>query len=286
MTEITLQNRAVSATIRLKGAELVSLRDANDRDYMWEGRPDVWGKHAPVLFPIVGTLKGNQYVHEGVTYTMGRHGFARDKVFSIEHQSDSEAVFLLTDDAETREMYPFAFEFRIRYWLSDSTLTVTYEVKNTDTSTLFFSVGGHPAFALPQPFDAYSVGVEPAGVLTYRLLDRDLLSDETAELDATSGSFALDYRLFERDALVVTSQQCKKMTIREDGRYLLSVDLSAFPDVGLWTKPGAPFLCIEPWHGYADTTDASGILENKEGIRRLESGHDFRTSYTITLHSL
>ncbi|HLN96767.1 MAG TPA: aldose 1-epimerase family protein [Flavobacterium sp.] len=286
MTEITLQNHALRAILRLKGAELVSLRDAKGRDYMWEGHPDVWGKHAPVLFPIVGTLKDNQYVHEGVTYSMGRHGFARDKVFSLEHQSDSEAVFLLTDDAETRKMYPFAFEFRIRYRLSDSTLTVTYDVKNTGSSTLFFSVGGHPAFALPQPFDSYSVGVEPAGVMTYRLLDRDLLSDETAELDATLGGFALDYRLFERDALVFTSQSCKTMTIREDGHDLLSVDLGDFPDLGLWTKPGAPFLCIEPWHGYADTTDTSGVLENKEGIRQLASGQDFHTSYTITLHSL
>ncbi|UMY64434.1 MULTISPECIES: aldose 1-epimerase family protein [unclassified Flavobacterium] len=284
MTEITLQNNLLNATVRFKGAELVSLRDAKGRDYMWEGRPDVWGKHAPVLFPIVGTLKDNQYRYNGVTYTMGRHGFARDKTFSLEQQSGSEAVFLLTDDAETRAMYPFAFEFRIRYRLSDSTLTVTYEVRNTDTSILFFSVGGHPAFALPQAFDSYSVAVEPAAVLTYRLLDRDLLSDETAELDATSGHFALDYRLFERDALVFTSQSCKTLTIREEGHDLLSVDLRDFPDVGLWTKPGAPFLCIEPWHGYADTTDASGVLENKKGIRQLASGQDFHTAYTIKIH--
>lgn len=285
MTQTNLQNEHLRATFRHHGAELVSLQAADGREYMWEGNPEIWGKHAPVLFPIVGTLKNNQYRWDGKSYSLGRHGFARDRVFEVERQSDTEVVFLLTDDVDTKAVYPFSFEFRIRYKLERATLAVTYEVRNTGNADLCFSVGGHPAFALPKPFSSYTLAITPPGRLTFRLLHRDLLSDTSAELDAASGEVPLEYRLFENDALVFTGQGCERITVREEGRDLLSVDVKDFPDLGLWTKSGAPFLCIEPWHGYADTESASGELGEKEGIRRLATGAVFETTYAIHVHT-
>jgi len=285
MTKILLRNESLQATFNQKGAELISLTDADGREYIWEGNPEVWGKHAPVLFPIVGTLKNNSYVYQGSRYTMGRHGFARDRVFSVEMQSDDEVVFLLEDDEETRAVYPFRFEFRIRYLLATSQLRVTFEVRNAGDGPLWFSVGGHPAFALPKPFESYAVAISDPGMMGYRLLENDLLSAETRTLHATSGSFALDYKLFENDALVFTSHSCKSMTIIEEGRELLTVSFPDFPHLGLWTKPGASFLCIEPWQGYADTTTASGKLEEKEGIIQLGTGNEYHASFSIQIHS-
>src|SRR6218665_2523289 len=147
---ITITNAVISVTINRKGAELVSLvHQANQIDYMWSADSAFWGKSSPVLFPIVGALKDNIFIYEGKTYTLPRHGFARDGVFEVENQDKDKVTFLLKSDEESLKIFPFSFEFRLHYALDANRLNVKYEVTNVGDSTLFFSVGGHPAFKVP-----------------------------------------------------------------------------------------------------------------------------------------
>lgn len=277
----TLDNGTLTATIDSKGAELISLRDASGREYMWEGNPDFWGKHSPVLFPIVGTLKDNRFLFDGKEYSLPRHGFARDREFTIEEKTAHRVVFLLESDAASMENYPFPFQFRLVYTLSGSSLGLEYNVRNTGNGTMWFSVGGHPAFALPGDFASYEMVMETPEVLDYYLLENDLLSGATGMVDAGNGTIPLDYALFENDALVFKTTHSKKIRLQTDGRSFLEIDFQDFPHLGIWTKPGAPFICIEPWFGYADTTQVSGKLEEKEGVLSLSAHSAFSASFQI-----
>ena len=147
---IIIENENLRVAIQPKGAELDSIvHKQTQLEYLWQGDVVFWGKKSPILFPIVGTLKDNSYSYEGKNYTLTRHGFARDRVFIIEKQTDDAATFLLKSDAESLKIYPFDFEFRLHYALKDNTLSVSYDVKNTMQGDMYFSVGGHPAFRLP-----------------------------------------------------------------------------------------------------------------------------------------
>lgn len=279
----TISNGKLTAAIHSKGAELASLREASGREYIWEGDPAFWGKHAPVLFPIVGTLKDGQYRHGGKTYVLPRHGFARDMEFELASREDGKAVFSLKSTGETLSKFPFPFTFRIRYELDGETLSVTYDVRNDGPDTLLFNVGGHPAFALPGDFTEYSLRFAQPETPRYHLLENDLLSERTKRLELVSGRLALAHSLFEDDALVFKALESKSIEIEHRGQSFLRVDFADFPHLGLWTKPGAPFLCIEPWQGYSDTVAASGELAEKEGILPLASGGMFEASYRITI---
>ena len=146
---ITLKNDMLTAIIESKGAELQSLVHKNGIQYMWSGDASFWGKHSPVLFPIVGSLKDDTYYYNNKAYKLPRHGFARDMVFTARQLHENEAVFTLKHSKKTLEVYPFPFTLKLRYQLQDNRLLCTYEVTNTGESDMYFSIGGHPAFALP-----------------------------------------------------------------------------------------------------------------------------------------
>lgn len=281
--ETTLTNGILSAAILSKGAELSSLKDRFGREYIWEGDPTFWGKHSPVLFPIVGTLKDNRYTFGGTTYELSRHGFARDLSFDLLEHKGSCATFSLKSNAKTLAVYPFVFELRIVYTLAAHTLEIGYELYNRGNETLYFSVGGHPAFALPGDFGSYSLDFKTHAKLTYHLLENELLSPETETVETHRGVLPLDYKLFKRDALVFKNIPSKSVSILKNGATFLTLDFPDFPDLGIWTKIDAPFLCLEPWFGHADTAFSQGALENKEGIRLVRAGAAFKAAFTITL---
>lgn len=268
----TITKSGLTATIDTKGAELVSLKNTiTHREYIWEGNPDFWGKHSPVLFPIVGTLKNGSYHYDGQTYELSRHGFARDCEFRlIDHQSD-KAVFSLQSNSETLKKFPFGFELQLSYTLTDNRLVVGYNVINHESFAMPFSIGGHPAFALPQPFDSYALQFEQPETLSSYELENDLVSNKTNQIATNNGTLPLTYSLFEKDALIFKNLASKTITILENQEPLLRFDFGDFPNFGIWTKPGAPFLCLEPWLGYSDPVDANGELTQKEAIRLLDA---------------
>ncbi len=277
----TITNSRLNATINTKGAELISFKSNHGKEYIWNGNPDFWGKHSPVLFPIVGTLKSNRFSHNGKNYLLPRHGFARDVDFELIENSGHSAIFSLVSTNETLQKFPFEFEFRIIYSLDENALKIGYEVLNKTNQTMFFSLGAHPAFALPENFEDYSIEMKNDENLDYFLLENDLLSNKTEHLPTENKTFKLNYPLFEKDALIFKNIKSHSLKILEKGKPFLEIDFKGFPHLGIWTKIGAKFICIEPWFGYSDTIDASGEINEKEAIQTLKTNEKFTADFTI-----
>jgi galactose mutarotase-like enzyme len=283
MSIISLSNDVISAQINTLGAELCSLKNTENKDFIWEGDPAYWGKHSPVLFPIVGTLKNNTYTHNNKEYILTRHGFARDMEFELVDQTANTATFSIQSNSTTLASYPFQFELQIQYTLFHSTLEIAYKVINKDNSAIPFSIGAHPAFALPGNFENYSLEFEKVELLEYTLLENDLVSTQTETIATNSNFVPLTHKLFERDALIFKKLESKSLTIVEKEIPRLKVHFEDFPNLGIWTKVGAPFLCIEPWFGYSDTIETNGNLFEKEGIIVLKSTDTFQTKFCIEI---
>ncbi|MGV3696794.1 aldose 1-epimerase family protein [Flavobacterium sp.] len=280
----TISNSKLSATINHKGAELVSLfANGTDKEYIWEGNSNFWGKHSPILFPIVGTLKNNSYRFDGKQYELSRHGFAREMDFELIINTGKQAVFLLKSDAGTKMLFPFDFELHIYYSLNDHKLDIRYKVINTGNQLMYFSIGGHPAFALPNHFEKYSLKFEANEKLISYQLEDGLLSEITMCIDLTEGKLPLNYSIFEKDALIFKHLESNRIQLLENNRPILNFEFTDFPNFGIWTIQNAPFLCLEPWAGYSDLHNTTGDIVNKEGIQQLNSKHSKEYGFSIEI---
>lgn len=287
----TLENELCRVAVAARGAELHSFirKDLHELEYIWPADAAYWNRHAPVLFPIVGRLPHDRYQHEGKTYTLSQHGFARDQDFALRHQTPTELTFELCSSEESRQHYPFEFVLRITYRLAGTTLTVGWEVENPGSAELLFSIGAHPAFRCPllpeETFEDYEFVFDHAVTLQRYLLEGGLLNGDTAPVLEQQDTLPLTYALFEQDALVFKQFDFTHLTLRSrrSGRSI-RMRFDGFPYLGLWTKgAGAPFVCIEPWQGIASSTTGSPELADKEGMLSLQSGQLFSTSHSITV---
>ncbi|ANH80274.1 aldose epimerase [Niabella ginsenosidivorans] len=287
-----IRNDYIKISVAEHGAELQSLTDtATGQEYIWSGDPAVWGKHSPVLFPIVGSLKENTYYYEGKPYQLGRHGFARDMDFSLSEQRPEALVFTLKSAEATLKNYPFPFELDIRYQLQEKTVLVTYNVKNTGRGDMWFSIGAHPAFKLPLfEGDAYVEyhlefeKTENAG--KWPILEGGLIAEAPVPFLENTNKLPLNKNLFVKDALVFKDLQSEKIALVSDktGKGFV-FSWKQFPFFGIWAAPGADFICLEPWCGIADSTGSSQELTQKEGINRLEAGGHFKRTWSVTINS-
>ncbi|MEC4050957.1 aldose 1-epimerase family protein [Flavobacterium sp. SUN046] len=280
----SISNSFLSLSVLSKGAELCSLQLlATAKEYIWEGDPAFWGKHSPVLFPIVGTLKNNQYYYNGLEYHLLRHGFARDNEFELIINEESRLVYALKSNEATKKLYPFEFELQIGYTINEQVLSISYTVINKGAVDMPFSIGAHPAFALNKPFNHYSLAFEEQETLNCYPLKEDLIDNNPFTIELKDRKLDLEYRLFEKDALIFKELQSKEVTIMENDKAMLKVSFDDFKSLGLWTKIGAGFICIEPWLGYSDGTEASGNLEEKEGILFVKAKSSYKCQFTIEL---
>lgn len=289
---ITLENSLLIVKILEKGAELCSIVcKTSGTEYLWQARPDVWAKHSPVLFPIVGTLRNDTYVHKGRSYAMSRHGFARDMQFSVTGQDKDRVSLKLQADETTLRQYPFLFRLQICYTLTDNTLEVTYIVANKGAETMYFSIGGHPAFNLPinsdLEFEDYNLQFEyPEQADIYPLSTEGHLLAEGIPFLHNTDSIALQKSLFYKDALIFKQLKSKKIRLaaEKDSRNI-EVSFEQFPFLGIWSKTDADFVCIEPWQGITDGQDASGLLEDKEGICSLAPQQEWQASWQVRFNN-
>lgn len=285
-----LINKYLCVTVKDQGAEITSIKDNQKREYIWQADPSVWGRHAPVLFPIVGKLNNNKYLHLGKTYQLNQHGFARDMAFSFVRESEAELSCRLLPTPKTMEAYPFDFMLEIHYRLVQNSVEVSYEVTNNDSQVMPFSIGGHPAFSLnlgsnDKIEDYYIEFEQPETADTLHLDHNSLLSDETERVLTDESVIPLTQDLFSRDALIFLNLTSKKVSLKSlKHNYSVTVNFSDFPFLGIWAKPGAKYICIEPWHGHVDPAGKDGILMNKPGIIRLAPGGIFKCSYTIEIN--
>lgn len=275
---ITLENDYIKVSLTAKGAELQGLFSKETKlEYLWNANPKYWAKHSPVLFPIVGSLKNNSFIYQGKRYELPRHGFARDNVFNFEKISESEGIFTLTQNADTLKTYPFYFELKLKYQLIDRKLKLTYEVKNTGTSELLFSIGAHPAFAVPNTpdtvYEDYYLSFNADEQLTFWKLEDGLVADETKNIALNAHKLKLTHELFYNDALVFKNLQSNSISLlntkNDNG---LHFNFEEFPFFGIWAAPDAPFVCLEPWCGVADGVNHNQELSGKEGIIKLGAG--------------
>lgn len=284
---ITLENDFLKAEIALKGAELQSLFSKETSiEYMWNGDADYWAKHSPVLFPIVGSLKNNSYTFKDKEYELPRHGFARDYDFSAERISNKEAVFTLTSTEETLKNFPFKFELKLNYQLIERKLVLNYMVKNTDTKKIYFSIGAHPAFAVPNApdtkYEDYYLAFNEDEKLTYWKLEDGLVSKETEAIELSRHRLNLKHDLFYNDALVFKSLQSNCISLlNTKNDYGLHFHFDDFPYFGIWAAKDAPFVCLEPWCGVADSIDHNQKITQKEGIIKLETGKSWKRFWEV-----
>ncbi|HEY4064295.1 MAG TPA: aldose 1-epimerase family protein [Puia sp.] len=286
----TVENQQLKISIHPKGAELQSIfHKGHQLEYMWNGDPVFWGKHSPLLFPIVGTLKGNTFYYQDKGWSLSRHGFARDMEFTAEQQQQDSITFLLKSSAATKGRFPFDFELRVIYGLTSDGLTTTYQVKNPSTAILYFSAGGHPAFKVPivpgtDYTDYYLEFDEAITAPRWPISKEGLIETTPLPLLDHTRRLPLTKELFAKDALVLKHPPTTSISLRSDRTPRgLRMDFPGFPYLGLWAAPGADFLCIEPWCGIADSTNSNQQWVNKEGINRLEPGATFERTWTLTL---
>ena len=280
--EITIKNAKISASINTIGAELSRL-EKNNKNYIWTIDEAFWNKTSPILFPIVGRLKNDSYTFKNKSYTLPRHGFARNFEFIIENQTESSVLFSLKSTAETLQQFPFEFELKMEYRLTEKGLEITYFVTNLSDFIMPFSIGAHPAFALENSFEDYSLQFNEVENLISHQLEHELFDGTTKEIEAKNGKIELHYALFEKDALVFKELKSNEITLKYKNKFVLKMSFEGFPYLGIWTKPNAPYLCIEPWCGLADKVRHNENIEKKEGINFLKAQEIFIRTIKIEL---
>lgn len=287
---VAISSDELTVEINPLGSELWSITDAAGRSYMTDGDRRWWTGHAPILFPIVGALRDDRYRLDGKEYALGKHGFARHNRFDIVKEAKDRASFRLKDSEETRRHYPFAFALEIAFTVAGNRLSLEATVTNRDEASLPFSFGFHPAFAWPLPGDApksaHRVTFAQAELEAIRRIEpaSGLLLPEPQPTPVDGDTLVPTAELFELDALIWDRLHSRFCTFGAPGSGTVALE---FPDthlLGIWQKPGAPFLCIEPWNGLADPLGFDGDLRTKPGIMELAPGasRSFHLAITIT----
>lgn len=279
----TIENKNIRICARSVGAELCSFvdkRSGQEHEYLWQ-KSDVWQGQSPLLFPIVGRLRDDVYHIGGKEYQMKKHGFARRSEFLLEQKGEQEMIFLLRDNEATRQVYPFSFELRACYSMMDHGFVMEYRVKNTGKDTMYFSLGAHPGFRC-EIGDRVALDEEETAS-AFQLDSNGLRGAEKLPVFECSRELVITPTVFEKDALIFDGLRSKGATlVRQNGRNV-HIDFGGAPCLGLWAKPGAPYVCIEPWYGIDDRWDAGHDFTQKERVCTLEANEEFIFPVTITV---
>jgi galactose mutarotase-like enzyme len=285
---ITFASAELTAAVDPLGAQLSLLRDRAGRDLLWNGDPAIWNGRAPLLFPIVGALAGGRYRLGAESYALSRHGFARGRRFDVLERGSDHAAFRLVADESSRQVYPFTFALEVRYELQAAALTVSIRIRNTGDQRLPASFGCHPAFRWPLPFGepraAHVIRFEKPEPSPVRRLDSaGLLTPTLHPTPIQNQRLALEDSLFVNDALILDSLASRSVEYGADAGPKIRVSFPDTPYLGIWTKPSAPFICIEPWHGIADPQGFSGDFTEKPGIFVVTPGEQRLITMTVAL---
>ena len=290
---IQLENDDLEVVIQEKGAEIIHLKEKKSQtEYIWSGDEAYWGRHAPILFPIVGKVIDNTYRIKDNIYHLSQHGFARDMDFQVLDQTKTSISLTLSWNQETLKNYPYKFELIVCYTLRERILEVEYQVKNLEENMIYFSIGAHPGFRCPlnegESFEDYSFIFENKETIDRIPISKDGLFETKKKpyLD-NEDKIPLSHELFHEDALVFEDLKSDKISlIHEKTGQGIEVYFPKFPFLGLWSKPtGAPFVCIEPWFGHADYTNFQGDFRDKEDIISLKAKEVFHCSFQIRILS-
>lgn len=287
---VELKNEFLSVQISSKGAELTSIKNLkNGMEYLWQADPKFWNRHAPILFPVVGTLRNNQYSIHGKQYELSSHGFARDKDFSVSHKNTTTAIFEIVKSEETEKVYPFDFQLVVRYVLSGNKIGIQYLVINVDNKDMYFSIGAHPGFNTPLSdkinFTDYYLEFDVDETITKYYAEGSLLTKKVDLLAKDTKEMSLSPEYFNKGLIIIKNLKSSAVALKckKHDRYI-KVYYPEFKYLGIWTKsPDSQFVCLEPWFGIADPIDSNGDFMNKEGIILLKPETEFACEHTIEI---
>ena len=285
---VTISNAKLSARVIETGAELKSLVELDTGcEYIWQSDPAHWGGAAPILFPIIGGLKNGEYSYRGKKYSMGGHGIVRKAEWKMMDSSPASATFETVSSEETKKQYPFDFALRASFTLEDTSLAVGYEVKNTGSDEMFFSIGSHPAINVPfaggYPEHYYFHFSRPENMERY-FFKGGMHLNETEPIFDNSRQISISETLFDRGPIIFKNPASESVTIMNSrNTKRVRVRTEGVPFLALWAPPAAPFACIEPWHGVMDNVDCDGEFSTKEGIMPLAAGASYKTGYWIDI---
>ncbi len=288
---MNLENEYLLVEIADKGAEVVKIYDKQKAvDVLWEGNPAFWKRHSPILFPNVGKNYKNTIHIQGKEYPSSQHGFARDHVFTCVKSDESQGIFLLCSDEETKKVYPFDFELYISYVLEGKTLSIQWEVKNPTAEPVYFTIGGHPAFRFSgkeERKEDYCLFFPKKEKLQYILINPEsgtACVERIYELELNKGMYPLSEEMFSKDALIFDNGQIGEAWIcHKDGRPYVGLRCEGFPNFGIWSVEGAPFICLEPWAGRCDNHGFEGDISEKPGMNRVDGHGTFKKKYQIVV---
>lgn len=278
---VKIKNDVLSVEIDTLGAEMKKI-EVNGEDRLWSGDPAYWSGRAPILFPICGGLKDDKFTFEGKEYTLKKHGFAKSCEFSVEKATENSAVFLLKSNEETLKQFPWSFELRVTYTLRGSCIKISYDVKNTSDKPMYMSIGSHEAYACPEGIEDYDVIFEKKETLNSCVLDGNLIAHSTVPIIKETDTLPLYEKYFAVDALVFKDLKSRSAALRnrKTGKSV-TVDFEGCDYFLLWMKPGAGYICMEPWAGIPAMADAGYDITEKEGINEVKPGAVFHLDHTI-----
>lgn len=287
MQELVLLNDYVTAKIDPHGAQLSSLiRRQTGEEFIWQRDPAYWTESAPILFPIVGGLKNGTYQYEGKTYSMPKHGIVRHADFSVSEQTRSACTLTIESDQDSLLSYPFRFRLDISFELTQQGIRVNYRIKNTDNKRMPTGLGYHPAFAIDvehyRHTDYEVVFSQPETQDLYGLKEDGLLGLVQPNYLVAEDTIQLTEHIFDHDALVFKNIDSRQLTLRRRAsNWKVVMFTSGAPHLGIWAKPGAPYVCLEPWYTYQDSAQVSGDIFEKPGMFVLAPGEVFASFYEI-----
>ena len=288
---VTISSALLSAGVSPCGAELQSLRTKDNRDLLWDGDARFWTGRAPILFPVIGLLNVGHYRYNGRTYPMTKHGFARGSTFALTDQSDSAVTMRLAASDDTRPLYPFEFALDLSFRLDGAVMQVTAAIANHGAVPMPASFGFHPALRWPLPYGAeramHRIAFDRDEPGPVRRIGSDgLLLPETEPSPVVRRNLALRDDLFIADALIFDSVRSRSVNYGAQQGPQLRITFTDFPVLGVWTKPGAGFICIEPWQGLPDPAGFGGDIRDKPGMMLISPGETRRLAMAIAVTGL
>lgn len=281
---IRIANDSLAVKVASLGAEMQSLKTADGRDWLWNGDAAWWSGRSPILFPIVGKAPNDTLLISGKPYPMKQHGFARRSAFVVVNSGEDFCRHQMSATDETRAAYPFDFVLELEHRVAGKTLSVTATVRNTGDTPMPFGIGFHPAFLWPLPGaagKAHTVALDNGAEPDLIRLEGGLVSPDRHPSPFDKGKLALDASLFEADAMIFPEGAGTGLTYGADGGPTLRFRFDNLPNLALWQKPGAPFICIEPWHGMAAHADGTAELVERPYTVALAAGESARYGFSV-----
>ena len=265
-----IENEFYKIGVKEAGCELTSVYSKKDEyEYLWQGDSSVWGGQSPILFPIVGRIIDDKYLYNGKEYTLPKHGFARRYDWTLLNKDEDTMSFILSENEETLKNYPFEFDLIVTYTLEGNKLTVSHNVVNKNEYDMYFSLGAHPGFNCKI---GDSLVFEENETLSTEKIDlvESLRMPETFPVLNNEKEIIITESIFNEDALILSEIKSRNITLKhQNNKNTVVFDLGGAPYLGIWAKPGAPYVCIEPWFGVNDSYEKKDDISKKDAINKL-----------------